>query len=228
MDFEGDHQPETTVAPPDAAQDAVAADDDFPELFDSVTTYFDQREAVAAQVLTGRLASPLYLSCDYQTLSEYQMLVRKQIELFEANCDDVDANAQGRNKPVTLGQVGIRCRHCAYDQQRRTRGAVYYPSKLESIYQAAQHMASIHLVEHCPRIPADVRAQLLQLRQQQQKSSSGGGGKRQWAEKARALGVREDEHGLRFEPCINCSSTGSSLGAGGGGGAVDTRSLASS
>lgn len=36
---------------------------------------------------------------------------RKQIELFEAKQEDVDAGAQGRNKPIILGQVGIRCIH---------------------------------------------------------------------------------------------------------------------
>lgn len=31
--------------------------------------------------------------------------------MFEAKQEDVDAGAQGRNKPIVLGQVGIRCIH---------------------------------------------------------------------------------------------------------------------
>ena len=38
-------------------------------------------------------------------------LLRQQIEVFEAGKDDVEGNAQGRNKPTVMGQVGIRCRH---------------------------------------------------------------------------------------------------------------------
>ena len=52
----------------------------------------------------------LSLSCDEEQLSEYQILVRKQLEIFEATQEDVESNTQGRKKQVTLGQVGIRCR----------------------------------------------------------------------------------------------------------------------
>lgn len=33
------------------------------------------------------------------------------MELFEAQEIDVEAGAQGRNRGIVLGQVGIRCRH---------------------------------------------------------------------------------------------------------------------
>jgi hypothetical protein len=48
----------------------------------------------------------LALSCDDEQLSEYQMLVRKQLEIFEAQPEDVESNTQGRKKQVALGQVG--------------------------------------------------------------------------------------------------------------------------
>jgi len=200
------HQPENVSMDLDPVDEAIMTNDnedssnDFREMFDSVDTYFEKRRAQAAEMLTGRLASPLYLSCDYLSLSEYQMLVRKQIELFEANCDDVDTNAQGRNKEITLGQVGLRCRHCSMlPQSERKRGSVYYPAKLDGIYQAAQNMASIHLCEHCQSIPSDLREQLIQFRNDNGGKKASGGGKQHWAEKAKALGVFEDETGLRFE-----------------------------
>jgi hypothetical protein len=75
---------------------------------------------------------PLALSCDEEQLSEYQILVRKQLEIFEATAEDVESNTQGRKKRVSLGQVGIRCLHCAsYPLRQRGRGAVYYPAKLQ-------------------------------------------------------------------------------------------------
>jgi hypothetical protein len=74
----------------------------------------------------------LALSCDDEQLSEYQIYVRKQLEIFEALQEDVESNTQGRKKQVVLGQVGIRCRHCAgFPLRQRGRGAVYYPTKLQ-------------------------------------------------------------------------------------------------
>ena len=196
-----DHDTAATTMDLDPVDEAIMErSDDFPELFDSVSKYFNLRQEHEAKVLTGRLAIPLYLSCDYLTLNEYQVEVRKQIEFFEATCDDVQFSShQGRNKTIALGQVGIRCRHCRIlPPNERKRASVYFPAKLDGIYQAAQNMASIHLCEHCHYIPQNLREELLRLRN----SKASGGGKHQWAERARALGVYEDDHGLRFEKQI--------------------------
>jgi hypothetical protein len=153
--------------------------------------------AEANSGISGRPPIQLYISCDDDSLSEYQCLVRKHIELFEAKVEDVESNAQGRNRPIVLGQVGIRCRHCTMLPPRhRSRGAIYYPAKLQGIYQAAQNLAVAHLGEHCQNVPDDVRATLGRLRE---RKSSAGGGKRYWANGVRVLGVYEDRDGLRFE-----------------------------
>lgn len=145
---------------------------------------------------SSRNSVPLYMSCDNDSLSAYQCLVRKQIELFEAEAEDVESNAQGRNKPIVLGQVGIRCIHCTMLPPRhRARGAIYYPTKLVGLYQAAQNMASSHLCIHCQYMPRDIRGELLILRD---RKSSAGGGKKYWGDGARVLGVYEDKDGLRF------------------------------
>lgn len=140
----------------------------------------------------------LYIqSCDDNNLSAYQCLVRKQIELFEAKLEDVESNAQGRNKPIVSGQVGIRCRHCSRIPPRhRTRGATYYPAKLRGLYQAAQNMASAHLSNHCQLIPDILRQELILLRD---RKSSAGGGKQYWADGVRVLGVIESNGTLRFD-----------------------------
>ena len=152
-----------------------------------------------AEIPVNPNAVTLYTPEDDQSLSQYQCVVRKQIELFEAGPIDVDTNAQGRNKPIMLGQVGIRCLHCSMiHPKRRTRGATYYPSKFSGFYQAAQNMSSGHLCEHCPHVPEPLRRQLLILRE---RKSSAGGGKDYWAAAIKGLGVIEDtEHGmLRFK-----------------------------
>lgn len=116
----------------------------------------------------------LSLSCDEEQLSEYQMLVRKQLEIFEAQPEDVESNTQGRKKQVALGQVGIRCRHCAgFPLRQRGRGAVYYPAKLHGVYQAAQNMASSHLCESCQCIPPPLKAELRNLRDRRDTASGG-------------------------------------------------------
>lgn len=78
---------------------------------------------------------PLSLSTDRSTLSEYQCLIREQIDLFAAKQADIDCSAQGRNRPIVIDQVGIRCRHCSpLPSSRRSRGAVYFPAKLSGLY----------------------------------------------------------------------------------------------
>jgi hypothetical protein len=151
--------------------------------------------------MTGRPPIQLYLSFDDDAMSIYQCFIRKHIELFEARIEDVESNTQGRNKPITLGQVGVRCRHCnvLYPTERK-RGAVYYPAKLDGVYQAAINIATVHLGDHCQRFDDTLRQQLIVLRMNK---SSGGGGRKVWAKRAAVLGVYEDDQGLRFEPSIN-------------------------
>ena len=56
---------------------------------------------------------PLGLSDDKYWLSELQVFLRSDFaEAFGATEDDIAAPMHGRNKPIALGQVGIRCIHC--------------------------------------------------------------------------------------------------------------------
>jgi hypothetical protein len=50
--------------------------------------------------VSGRPSIIVYMDCDDESLSDYQCILRKQIELFEATGEDVQWNAQGRNKAV--------------------------------------------------------------------------------------------------------------------------------
>lgn len=177
------------------AQDAPTANQ--PNMNLNETTSGTASRSVDTTRMTGRRPLPLFMSCDEESLSEFQCLVRKQIQLFEARSEDVESNAKGRNKPIVIGQVGIRCRHCSVlSPKSRARGATYYPAKLNGLYQAAQSMASGHLCYHCQHIPADIRQELLVLKE---RKSSAGGGKKYWGDGVRVLGVIEDDSGLRFK-----------------------------
>jgi len=141
---------------------------------------------------------PISLPSDEENLSEYQSLVRKQIHLFKAKTEDADSNAQGRNRPIVLGQVGIQCRFCCnVAPGRRSRGAVYFPAKLHGLYQAAQNMAINHFTDSCQNIPEETRARIRLLKEQ--KSPIVVGGKQYWANGARVLGIKETEDGLVFD-----------------------------
>jgi hypothetical protein len=150
----------------------------------------------------------LYRDIDDFYLTEYQCLLRQQIELFEATTSDVQASAQGRNSPIKVGQVGIRCVHCKMLHVKcRARGAVYFPRSIDGIYQVAQNLTKIHLCSGCSRVPESLRKKLLDLSKVNKRAS---GGKRYWNERVRELGIYEDGKELRFtvkKPTASSSTT---------------------
>jgi hypothetical protein len=141
---------------------------------------------------------PLSMPSDDGSLSNYQCLLRQQICLFEAGTYDINCTAQGRNKPVQIGQVGIVCRHCvSFPPGLRSTGSVYFPTKLKGLYQSVQNMGKNHFLNSCRTIPETIRSELFKLKDA--KPSMLGGGKQFWAYGARLLGVVEDEEVLRFQ-----------------------------
>lgn len=153
---------------------------------------------IQPRALTNRPPVPLFLDFDQQMLTEYQCLVRQQIELFEVGPDDMQRSAQGRNKPIELGQVGIRCRHCAaLPPKAQGRGSIYFTRTIDGVYQIAQNMAKKHLCDKCKAIPIDIKKKLTGLHGTS-KTSRATGGREYWSECLRVLGVYEDNEILRF------------------------------
>ncbi|KAL3924238.1 MAG: hypothetical protein SGILL_001168 [Bacillariaceae sp.] len=165
-----------------------------PRLTSGATACFNG--TIAPPTKPMRKPVSLYLECDMDSLSEYQCIIRQQIELFEADKFEAGSSVQGRNKQIVEGQVGIRCRHCAHVPTRqRQKGSMYFPTKLDRIYQAAQNLSTYHLCENCKHVPDHVRKAILVLRE---RKSPAGGGKRYWGDGVRSIGVVEVEAGLRF------------------------------
>ena len=120
---------DTRPPSPPAVSPAIAAEDE------------EDYDSPGEGVTPRRPPVCLYMSCDDQCISRYQCVVRQQIELFQALQSDRDANAQGRNRAITLGQVGIRCRHCSMlPNKQRKAGAVYFPSKVSFIELAMSQL----------------------------------------------------------------------------------------
>lgn len=143
-------------------------------------------------------AIDLYMRCDDELLSDHQILLRKQIEYFEAGAQEVESITHGRRREIQIGQVGIRCKHCAaLPPRNRPKGSVYYPATLRALYQAAQNMAASHFTGSCEMIGQDLKSQFQTL--QGAKASAGHGGKRYWSDCARAIGLVETETCLVFK-----------------------------
>jgi hypothetical protein len=164
--------------------------------------YFPMKHSSEAQVekvpITDRKVRLLYTENDESFLSLYQCLVRKQIEIFAAEQNDVKSTAQGRNTPIRLGQVGIRCRHCSMlPPQHRTKASTYYPAKLLGVYQAAQNIAVTHLSGHCPLIPDSLKDTLIHLRLLNK--ATPGRGKLYWANSMKIHDLYETDGIIKFK-----------------------------
>jgi hypothetical protein len=137
---------------------------------------------------------------DEYKLSEHQNFLRQQIEAFQATQDDVMTHTRGRNKPVQLGQVGIRCRHCAHlPVSRRQKGSTYFPSNKLGIYQAAQNMSTAHIqCGLCTEMPEAHKLKFMEIMSAKKPNCSNGAGRPYWAQSATQLGLVDTEEGIRF------------------------------
>ena len=137
-------------------------------------------------------------------LSEHQLLLRQQIEIFEADVKDVDTHMRGRNKSISLGQVGLRCKHCAHVLvQDRRKGSTYFPSTKSGVYQAAQNMSTTHIANGlCKYLPSLVTVKfaiILYKKQSSIVSQKTGSGRQHWTQSVSKLGLIDTEdHGIRF------------------------------
>jgi hypothetical protein len=144
--------------------------------------------------------SPVVLSCsaDEVILSKFQVFLRQHVEAFAATNEDKYSPIRGRNKPVLLHQVGIRCRHCAHiSANRRTKGSVYFPSTTMGIYQAAQNMSTMHLqCGLCPEMPESTKTMFAQLIGTKTTGTSSAGGRTYWGRCAQQMGLVDTEKGV--------------------------------
>lgn len=139
---------------------------------------------------------PIGLEEDQFWLSELQVYLRSNFaEAFGATELDIAAPMHGRNKPIALGQVGIRCMHCKHlPPMERGQQAVSYPSLISGIYNSVQQMFRLHF-DCCTSIPEECREKIETLRAS---SSSRGGRKQYWIDSAIRLGLVDTPHGIHF------------------------------
>lgn len=140
-----------------------------------------------------RLCVPLATDEDTNWLSEFLCFVRSDlVEVFRASEEDV--RSRNSSKKVKLGQVGIRCRYCAYlPQSARASRSSSYPSSLSRIYQSLTMMLRDHFGS-CSSIPHNVKQRFLALKG---KTSQGATDSKQfWVYSGKKLGLIDTESGI--------------------------------
>ncbi len=137
----------------------------------------------------------LAISDDKNWLSDNDCFVRNNIEVFTANQSDVEKAAAARKYPIKLGQVGIRCVHCAMASEGVSSGAVSYPYSISGIYESVREFQRLHLV-NCQHIPEDVKVRSEKL--VGGSSSLSSVLRRYYVQAARALGLFDtQDDGIR-------------------------------
>jgi hypothetical protein len=144
------------------------------------------------------LPAILALPEDHVKLSIHQCFLRKQIQAFQASVDDVTIHTRGRNKPISLNQVGIQCRHCAHlPVNQRQKGSTYFPASIMGLYQAAQNMSVTHMqTGTCSEMTAGLKQELVKLGTMKVNNSTGG--RPYWAHAATKIGLVDSPNGIRF------------------------------
>jgi hypothetical protein len=150
--------------------------------------------SVATHTLSKLLAHPN----DDQVLNSHQVLLRQQIEVFQATKEEATTHVRGRSKRIRIGQVGIRCRHCKLvSPSQRQGGAVYFPISTMGIYQASQNLSTAHLqCGLCREMPESLRQQFAELIPSKVNASKVG--RRYWSECAQNMGLVDTDEGIRF------------------------------
>ena len=102
---------------------------------------------------------------DESVLAPIHCFVRKNVEIFAATPEDVAAPAPGRKTRVSIGQIGIRCLHCAkLSPKQRVKRAVCYPPTIMSIYHSVSNMKFDHFGA-CRGLPPHLKQEFCKLRE---------------------------------------------------------------
>ena len=105
---------------------------------------------------------------DSAALNDLHCFVRRNVEVFVATKDDAAAPSPGRRVRVKVGQVGLRCIHCArLPLKERVKRAVCYPPNVSGIYHSISNMKFDHFGS-CKGLSPEARIEFTNL-----KSSSG-------------------------------------------------------
>lgn len=143
----------------------------------------------------------LALDGDEDWLTPLHCFVRRQlVEVFTATADDTSkTTTKGKRRPVTVGQIGLRCPHCNKDDgdghpDKNTRGSIYYPNGVGHVYNATMNLLQRHLF-FCPSMPDEIMKKYADLKKDDARS---GTSKKYWMESAKSLGFVDTLDGIKL------------------------------
>mmetsp|Transcript_10357 Transcript_10357/g.20809 ORF Transcript_10357/g.20809 Transcript_10357/m.20809 type:complete len:795 (+) Transcript_10357:208-2592(+) len=153
---------------------------------------------------------------DEQILNPIHCFVRRNVEVFGATQADIAAPSPGRKNRVVLGQVGIRCIHCAHLSPRdRVKRAACYPPNVSGIYHSVSNMKFDHFGA-CRGLSPEARAEFQSLRAtcgrkggRSNRANDGPPSKigmtssstaQYYHDSALNLGLVDTDEGIRFQP----------------------------
>ena len=187
---------------------------------DTTTTEQQQKKKEQRRVVV------LALPQDKDWLSDMDCFVRNNVEIFSATETDLSVAKADKKYPIKLGQVGLRCVHCAASSSSgedggggggARRDAVMYPYSVSGIYESVRDFQKLHL-DYCPHLPHELRMAMGKLTHGCSSLSSVL--RRYYVQAARALGLFDSEDGgIRAGgTVIPMISSGFTIGGGGGSG----------
>lgn len=157
-------------------------------------------EALSDSATNNAPSSPssrvlLAIAEDKEWLSDMDCFIRRNLEVFCATADDVDIAREDRKYPINIGQVGIRCVHCAKVKGNvAARGtAVAFPYSINGIYESVREFQRLHL-ESCPQLPDGTKAKLAGF---QGSASLSSVLRKYYVLAAKALGMHDTPDGIR-------------------------------
>lgn len=158
-----------------------------------------QDESTSASTSTSNPKPPvskisLAIPEDKDWLSDTDCFVRRNLEVFCASHDDIFSAQTDRKFPITLGQVGIRCIHCAATSEGARGNAVNFPYSIDGIYEVVRELQKLHL-ESCVNLPADISQEMANLKTSTSLSSVL---RRYYVLAAKALGMIDTPEGIRM------------------------------
>ena len=145
----------------------------------------------------------LALPDDDVVLNPLHCFVRKNVEIFTASSDNIAAPSPGRKQKVVIGQVGIRCIHCANSSSKdRIKRAVCYPPTVNGIYHCVSNMKFDHFGA-CRAMPAALKEEFLALKKACTRKGSGGSTgsnftAHYYQTSALQIGLVDTQHGIRW------------------------------
>lgn len=183
------------------------------------TDHINQETVTGVGATTGEGTVCLSDPDDDQFLNPLHCFVRKHVELFTADEDDISAPAPGRKTRVILGQVGVRCIHCTkLPVKERVKRSVCYPPSVTGLYHSISNMKFDHF-GICRGLPSKDREEFTSLKKSCNRrstvgtkcASSASSTAQYYHDSAVRKGLVDTHEGIRFKGKANSDPTVSTM-----------------